>query len=167
MPTFIEMWRSGRLPLMALMVLVLAGGGALAEPPPWSTSAKQNAGGDSATHRCSHLGNNAAAINPEGSPRISGAIVGALVGGTIGLKMDRADQNCIGQSLESGDDGKTIWWENSAAKARFGVTPTRSFENYQGQYCREYRTTALVDGRIRQAYGTACQQADGAWEQVS
>jgi len=164
MPTITDAWRFGRLFAMALMAMGLAGN-ALAEPPPWSTSAKKS--GNGAMHRCGNLANNAAASEPGPSPRISGAIVGVLVGGTIGLKMDRIDQECIGQSLDRGDDGKTVWWENSAAKARFGVTPTRSFTNSKGRYCREYRTTALVDGRIRQAFGTACQQPDGAWEQVS
>ena len=166
MPTITDLRRFGRLAVMA-SVLVSPLAGALAEPPPWSTSAKQNGGSDRALHRCGNIANRAAVSEPDQSLRVSGAIIGALVGGTIGLKMDRVDQNCIGQSLDRADDGKTIWWENSAAKARFGVTPTCSFENYQGRFCREYRTTALVDGRIRQAYGTACQQADGAWEQVS
>lgn len=159
-------WRQLRYPLILLTVLLSIGlpAVAVAEPPPWSEAARNRAAGDGPLH----LG--AARCAPKvasGGPALSGAIIGALVGGSIGKKMDEYDQNCIGQSLERADDGKTIWWENSAAKVRFGVTPMRTFENSAGRFCRAYRTTAFIDGRVRNAFGTACRQADGAWEQVS
>lgn len=34
-------------------------------------------------------------------------------------------------------------------------------------YCREYTTTAYVNGRPVETYGTACRQPDGSWRIVS
>jgi hypothetical protein len=31
-------------------------------------------------------------------------------------------------------------------------------------YCREYTKTVYIDGRPREAYGTACRAPDGAWQ---
>lgn len=33
----------------------------------------------------------------------------------------------------------------------------------QSQTCREYQSTAIIDGRPQQTYGTACLQPDGTW----
>jgi hypothetical protein len=33
-----------------------------------------------------------------------------------------------------------------------------------GQTCREYRTTATIDGKPEQLHGTACLQSDGTWQ---
>jgi surface antigen len=35
------------------------------------------------------------------------------------------------------------------------------------RYCREFQQTITVGGKAEQAYGTACQQPDGAREVVS
>ena len=32
-----------------------------------------------------------------------------------------------------------------------------------GQYCREYRSKATIEGKVQDLYGTACQQPDGTW----
>lgn len=37
------------------------------------------------------------------------------------------------------------------------------YQSPSGQYCREYRTTVRVGGHYEEAYGTACQKADGSW----
>jgi hypothetical protein len=33
-----------------------------------------------------------------------------------------------------------------------------------GQTCREYRTTATIDGKAQEIHGTACRQPDGTWQ---
>lgn len=37
------------------------------------------------------------------------------------------------------------------------------YEDDTGRYCREYQTSAVIDGRRQRLYGTACLEADGAW----
>lgn len=36
-----------------------------------------------------------------------------------------------------------------------------------GPYCREYTQKVTIGGRVREAYGTACLQDNGAWQIVS
>jgi len=49
------------------------------------------------------------------------------------------------------------------------VASTASSSNNQsatstGQTCREYRTTATIDGKPQEIHGTACLQPDGTWQ---
>jgi len=69
---------------------------------------------------------------------------------------------CADQALDHLPDGETIVWETAGAPYR--ITPTQSYVADGGRYCREYTATAVVAGREQQIYGTACRQADGAWE---
>jgi hypothetical protein len=48
-------------------------------------------------------------------------------------------------------------------------SPTASASNNQpatstDQTCREYRTTATIDGKPQEIHGTACLQPDGTWQ---
>jgi hypothetical protein len=36
-----------------------------------------------------------------------------------------------------------------------------------GQYCREYQSTTVIDGKPQPMYGTACLQPDGSWRIVN
>lgn len=95
---------------------------------------------------------------------IGGAAIGVLVGGSIGRAMDRADYACVDHTLEYAETGRTVAWENPDSGTRYRVTPKETYQNSQGRYCREYLTEAVIDGRTRQVYGTACRQPDGSWE---
>ncbi len=98
---------------------------------------------------------------------IGGTILGALVGGNIGRSMDRIDQNCVGQVLERAPTGQTVVWNNPDQGGQYQITPTRTFEASGGQYCREYQTRIIIDGREQNAYGKACRQPDGSWKSVN
>jgi surface antigen len=95
---------------------------------------------------------------------IGGTILGALVGGNIGRSMDRIDQNCVGQVLERAPTGQPVVWNNPDQGGRYQVTATRTFEASGGQYCREYQTKIIIDGREQNGFGTACRQPDGSWK---
>lgn len=96
-----------------------------------------------------------------------GTLLGFLVGGSIGRTMDEVDQHCIGQALEHAPDGQPIVWQDPQGGAQYQVEPLQTFQRSDGRYCREYTTTAVVNGRPQQVYGTACRQPDGSWELVS
>lgn len=98
---------------------------------------------------------------------IGGGILGAVVGGVIGNRMDKLDQNCVGQTLEHAADGQHVAWDSDASGGRYQVTPTRSWDDGDGRYCREYQTTSYVNGREVDTFGTACRQTDGSWQQAS
>ncbi len=96
-----------------------------------------------------------------------GTLAGALFGQEIGRSLDRADQIAMGQnaqySLEHTRSHETTRWDNPDSGNSGSLTPTRTYQQAPGQYCREYRQTVIVGGQKENAYGTACRQPDGSW----
>jgi hypothetical protein len=41
-----------------------------------------------------------------------------------------------------------------------------SYQNDNGQYCREYQALVYVGGQRQNGYGTACYMPDGSWKVV-
>jgi surface antigen len=80
--------------------------------------------------------------------------------------MDQIDQACVGQVLEHAPNGAPVAWVDPDHKANYSVTPTDTYEDPGGRYCREYQTKATIGGKTQQLYGTACRQPDGSWEIV-
>jgi surface antigen len=93
-----------------------------------------------------------------------GALAGALIGGAIGKNMDETDKLKMNQALESNSVGQPAYWKNSRTDASYTVVPTKNVTVEGNQYCREYRTTAIIAGKKQQMYGTACRQPDGSWK---
>jgi surface antigen len=96
-----------------------------------------------------------------------GALLGILLGGSLGNAMDQLDERCVGQVLEHAGAEQTVAWRNPDSGASYQVTPTRTWQEQDGRYCREYTTTVRIGGKPQQAYGTACRQPDGSWQRVS
>jgi surface antigen len=94
----------------------------------------------------------------------AGTIIGYLIGGSIGRYMDEVDQNCIGQALEHGEDGQDIVWNDPRNGAIYEVTPERTYQQRNGEYCREYTAQSDINGQVQTTYGTACRQEDGSWK---
>jgi hypothetical protein len=61
--------------------------------------------------------------------------------------------------------GQAITWNDGNAAG--AVVALRDGTSTSGRYCREFQQTVTVGGQAEQAYGTACQQPDGAWEIVA
>ncbi|NQV22372.1 MAG: glycine zipper 2TM domain-containing protein [Rhodospirillales bacterium] len=97
----------------------------------------------------------------------AGVFLGAILGGSIGRQMDQVDHSCVGQVLEYAPDNQAVTWQNPNTDAHYTTIATKTYEQPNGRYCREYQTTATVGGRVRDMYGTACRQPDGAWEIVN
>jgi surface antigen len=96
-----------------------------------------------------------------------GTLAGAIMGQEIGRSLDRADQLAMERnaqySLEHTRSHQTTTWVNPDSGNAGAITPVRTFQTAQGQYCREYTQTVIVAGQEQQAYGTACRQPDGTW----
>jgi surface antigen len=97
---------------------------------------------------------------------IGGTIAGVLIGGVIGLSMDQADHACIAQTLEQAPAQHAVAWSNPDG-GHYRVVPLEGYEDGQGRICRDFRTTATIEGRQRWLYGTACRQPDGSWQRAS
>jgi len=67
-------------------------------------------------------------------------------------------------ALENNPTTKASDWVNPDADRSGGVVPIRTFENTQGQPCREFITNIIIAGQEEQGYGTACRQPDGSWQ---
>jgi surface antigen len=85
-----------------------------------------------------------------------------VVGRLIGESMDRADYTCMGQAFEYAGQGQPVSWSDPNG-SQYRVMPGNSYQNGD-RYCREYTTTAVIDGRTETAKGTACRQPDGSWD---
>jgi len=93
---------------------------------------------------------------------IAGTIIGALMGGSVGRSLDRGDEMYAAQALESQPSGQPVRWVNPDSKVAYSFTPSQTY--YQGNLpCREFTSTAIIDGRQETVYGRACRQADGTW----
>jgi len=94
----------------------------------------------------------------------------ATVGGLAGDALDQRDKEiamkAAQQSLEGQRSGSTQGWKNPDSGNSGTFTPTRTYQDGSGQYCREYRQTITLGDRTEQAFGSACRQPDGNWKVV-
>lgn len=95
-----------------------------------------------------------------------GAVLGLLIGGEIGRSIDAADAACAQYAFEAAETGHTVTWFDPASGVDYTLTPTRTFRA-RDDYCREYRSSARIDGRTQRVHGTACRQPDGSWRLVN
>lgn len=97
----------------------------------------------------------------------AGVLAGGLFGNRVGAQMDCNDQGYHGRTaqnaLETQRIGATSTWTNPDSGHSGTVTPTRTWQRYDGRYCREFEQTVQIDGRLERATGTACRQDDGTW----
>jgi surface antigen len=101
----------------------------------------------------------------------AGAVLGGLLGSSIGKSLDDTDKLMMERttqaSLEHVQTGQTSTWSNPDSGHAGTVTPTKTYQEAGGQYCREYQQTVTVGNEQQEAYGTACRQPDGSWKIVS
>lgn len=99
---------------------------------------------------------------------VASALGGALLGGFVGKKLDDRDKQmaaqAASQAFEHNRSGQSSVWNNPDSGNSGSVTPTKTYQIANGQYCREYSQTITVGGEQHQAYGTACRQPDGSWK---
>ncbi|MET0154693.1 MAG: RT0821/Lpp0805 family surface protein [Rickettsiales bacterium] len=98
----------------------------------------------------------------------AGTLLGAALGKNLGASLDSADMaryNRTSQyALESTSTGTTSSWRNPDSGHSGSITPTRTVQNPDGTYCREYTQIIHVDGRDVEGHGRACREADGSWK---
>jgi surface antigen len=107
----------------------------------------------------------AAGASPAGI--VGGVLIGGLVGGAVGNALDQKDKEmarqAAQQAFENARTGETSAWHNPDSGNSGSITPTRTYQEPSGQYCREYEQDIIVGGKTEKSYGTACRQADGSW----
>ncbi len=102
-----------------------------------------------------------------GSMAAAGA-AGALVGGFVGKKLDDRDKRMAAQAaqdaFENGRTGEARVWNNPDSGNSGSITPTKTYQIANGQYCRRYTQEITIGGEKHETHGTACRNADGVWE---
>lgn len=101
----------------------------------------------------------------------AGVILGGLLGSAIGDRLDAADRRHAAQAtyqaLETQPTGTHTTWHNPDSDHSGSITPTRTYQTANGNYCREFQQVITIGGEQQQAYGTACRQPDGSWKIVN
>ena len=92
-------------------------------------------------------------------------------GQEYGVPLDGSEQMAMTETfqyaLENNKTNEAAAWVNPDTVRSGTLVPLRTFQNADGQYCREYVTTIIIGGEEQQGYGTACRQPDGTWQIVS
>jgi surface antigen len=83
---------------------------------------------------------------------------------------DDADQAATIQhfnhAMESAPTGQPVAWTNPSGVA-VQLSATRTFQQADGTYCREFTQTITSGSQPNVARGTACRQSDGTWQIIS
>ncbi len=103
----------------------------------------------------------------DGSPLgiIAGGLIGGVIGNSVGQNMDRQDRANMQSAIINTQVGSESTWTNQNTNTTYTVRPVRNY-HANGNYCREYQTKVLVNGKQRRAYGKACRMPDGSWKIV-
>lgn len=98
---------------------------------------------------------------------VIGGLIGSQMGASVGRSLDDVDRmmahRTSGQALENYRSGETASWHNPDTGHQGSFTPTTTYQQADGRYCREYQQTITVGGEVHEGYGTACRQPDGSW----
>lgn len=101
---------------------------------------------------------------------VVGAAAGAWFGAELGRQLTDRDRSTMRETaqyaLDDAPSGTTSRWENPDSGNSGTITPQDSFQNAQGQQCREFHQSVSAAGQTETGYGTACRQADGSWKVV-
>jgi surface antigen len=101
----------------------------------------------------------------------AGVLIGGLLGGALGNVLDQRDRELAQRNaqlaLETAPTGSYSEWRNPDNGHSGSFTPTRTYQDPSGAYCREYHQSIIVAGERQQGYGTACRQPDGSWRIVN
>jgi surface antigen len=110
----------------------------------------------------------AGALGGRGWTVVAAALAGGLLGGAIGRRLDQKDKQMAAEAahraFESNRSGQESVWNNPDSGNHGSITPTKTRQLANGQYCREYRQDIWIGEEKEQTYGTACRQADGSWQ---
>lgn len=93
------------------------------------------------------------------------SMVGAVVGSSIGRSIDDVDRMKTQQAIMQSPTNQTTSWYNPSNGNQYAVTPTNHPVNYNnGTVCRDFTTTATIEGQRQRVNGRACRMSDGSWQ---
>jgi surface antigen len=69
-------------------------------------------------------------------------------------------------AMESAPTGQPVTWTNPSG-VTVQLSATRTFQQADGTYCREFTQTITSGSQPNVARGTACRQSDATWQIIS
>lgn len=90
-------------------------------------------------------------------------LIGFMFGGYPAYGMTPYDYGYAANVFELTPTRQTVAWQNPDSGVGYQLTPVRTYQVNNGQYCREYQATAVIGGRAQGTFGTACRTDDGSW----
>ena len=155
-------------PIKSLVLLPLILAGCAARPGEGPVPVQPAAGGLGAG---AIEGGLLAATEPPAAKAEALRVQGRLLDGPYVLQLSRDDmaraQRTALAALETTPSGETSIWRNPKNGHWGTLTPTRTYQDASGRYCREFRQTVTLDGQEHQGNGSACRERDGAWRIMS
>lgn len=101
---------------------------------------------------------------------ILGATLGSMWGQDIAKGMTDVDkifaERTTKDTLEYGKPGSETTWSNPDSGNSGTVVAGDTYQNDNGEDCRQFETDVDVNGEQRAAKGTACRMSDGEWQVV-
>lgn len=91
---------------------------------------------------------------------------GSLVGKDLGSQMDKASKQAAARAQNKalkGPVGPQITWQSQSAKGQVQVTQ-QGTHNQTGQACKAFTHDIMINGKLEQLTGIACQQPNGTWK---
>ena len=76
-----------------------------------------------------------------------GALAGAYLGNQIGKSMDQQDMMRMNAALNNNSVGEPTYWRNAKSGTHYKVVATKNVAVSGNKYCREYQTTATINGQ--------------------
>ena len=111
--------------------------------------------------------NNTATLPATTQPRLAGRLLeGPNVLLLVTDDLARAQRAAI-TAFESTPAGQTTIWRNPDNGHWGTLTPSRTYRDASGRYCRDYRQTVTIGGQENQRNGSACREPDGVWRIMS
>ena len=102
---------------------------------------------------------------------VLGAVAGGYVGNRYGESLDCEDQKkhvqATHNALENQPSGQPSSWNNPDSGHSGSITPVKTWQRQDGRYCRDYKQSIVIDGKVEEAIGTACREDDGLWHVAS
>ncbi len=104
------------------------------------------------------------AIGQDTEATLIGAAVGGLLGYIVGNEMDKYDRIQLANVYDRAPSRQTTSWVNPDTGKQYQVTPEPAYTNPRtNQVCRKAEINAIVDGRPKTTYSTACRDQYGTW----
>jgi surface antigen len=105
------------------------------------------------------------AIGHNTEATLIGTAIGGMLGYIIGNEMDKYDRQELNHVYERGVSNRPSSWVNPDTGNQYSITPQPAYSSpTTNQVCRKAEIDAVIDGKRKKTYSTACRDEYGRWQ---